>query len=73
MLEINTELHNFAGLHAGYSLDKAVGCILNSNGSIISCPNPRHRVEQPVSDTEVIMRFYADGRTDRWRWSISAP
>jgi len=27
MLEISAELHTFAGLQAGYSLDEAVGCI----------------------------------------------
>ena len=55
MLEINAELHNFAGLQAGYSLDEAVGCIFSSNGSISSCPNPRHRIGEPVSDSEVSM------------------
>jgi len=55
MLEISAELHIFAGLHAGYSLDEAVGCILNSYCSVSSCQNHRHRVWEPVSDAEVFM------------------
>jgi hypothetical protein len=55
MLEISAELHIFAVLHAEYSLDEAVGCTLNSNGCVSSCPNPQHRVWEPVIDTEVIM------------------
>jgi len=53
MLEINSELQIFAGLHAQHSLDEAVGCILNLNGSINSGPNPRHRFGEPVSGSEV--------------------
>ena len=55
MLETNAELRIFAGLHAGYSLDEAVGCILNLNCSINSGPNPRQHFGEPVSDSEVIM------------------
>jgi hypothetical protein len=55
MLEINVELHIFVGLHGGYSLGEPVGCILNSNDSVSSCPNPRYSVGEPVSDAEFIM------------------